>query len=136
MKNVLIIILSLIMCLSFTSCSEREYGELDLYDFGGNYSDNVVLAEQSYLDEYVFCQGYVSGIQSDKFWLYCDKEMDLNKYSHLVCFFDKSDKELTSSIAALSKGDKLIVYGKIIKIEDSYPTDNLHIQIDRVEKAN
>ena len=136
MKKVLIIFLGFILCLCITSCSGREYNELDLYDFGENYSDNIVLAEQTYLDEYVFCQGYVSGIQSDKFWLYCDKEMDLSKYSHLVCFFHKSDKELTSAVAALKKGDEVIIYGKVIKIEDSYPTDNLHMQIDRIEKAN
>ena len=96
-------------------------------------TESIIKAEEKYLNEYVWSQGYVSGIQSDKFWLYADEERDLNKYSHLVCFFNKSNKDLIKSISSLKNGDKIKVYGKIIKIEDSYPTDNLHMQIDKIE---
>ena len=133
MKKFLTLLLAVLCAFCFVACGEKSYQELDLYYFGDYYSGNIIKAEEKYLNEYVCSQGYVSGIKSDKFWLYADEEQDLNKYSHFVCFFDKSNKDLIKSILSLKNGDKIKVYGKIIKIEDSYPTDNLHMQLDKIE---
>lgn len=136
MKKLLVIALCILSTISFVACSNIEYKPFDLYEFGETYTENNLKAEKDFLNEYVFVEGYNTGIKSDKFWLYADKECDTFKYSHAVCFFDSKDTSLTDVLQNVSMGDKIRVYGKIIKIEDSYPTDNIHLQVTKVEVIN
>lgn len=136
MKKSLIVVICLICVIMLNACSNIEYHSFDMYDFGETYSENILKAENEFLGEYVFVEGYNTGIKSDRFWLYADKECDLSKYTHAVCFFDNKDSNLTDVLQNVSKGDKIKVYGKIIKIEDSYPTDNIHLQVTKVEVIN
>lgn len=136
MKKILIIaicLISVILVILLVSSSNIEYNPFDLYDFGTTYTENNLKAEKEFLEEYVFVEGYNTGIKSDKFWLYADAECDLSKYSHAVCFFNNKDSQVTDVLQNVSKGDKIRVYGKIIKVEDSYPTDNIHLQVTKVE---
>ncbi len=134
MKKTLVICICLISMINLLSCSsEIEYKYFDLYDFGKKYTENNLKAEKEFLNEYVYLEGYTSGIKSDKFWLYADIDRLLYEYSHAVCFFDNKNSDLTDVLQNVSEGDKIRVYGKIIKIEDSYPTDNIHLKVIKVE---
>ena len=62
--------------------------------------------------------------------------MSYVEFSHLNCFFDKSDSDLVSQIAQLKQGDKIKVYGKITKVNDDYPTKDLDIHLDKIEFLN
>lgn len=133
-KPFTVLLLILIIGLSLSACSYNiEYTSFDLYEFGEIYTGNILKAEKDFLNKYIYVEGYNTGIKSEKFWLYADKECDTTKYSHAVCFFDNKDSSITEVLQNVSSGDKIKVYGTIIKIEDSYPNDNIHLQVTKVE---